>query len=306
MQIELNNREILKPKLALRPVRRNSVEYIELVQSIRKDGILQPILVRPTEEGYEVVEGWHRLEASKEAGLTMIPCIVREMSDKEVLVTQVKCNSIRPVTNKFEYAKRLKHLMEEGYTLAQLSQLIDKSPEWIREQLQLNRLADDLRHYMTDNKISMKAALALSNLPVELQRKFIDDALKMPAAEFEARAKSALRDFKAYMINKREEDLKKGGLEPRIRPQSIVRKEAFDLSNGRDIIKKEQLSTAQEGWEACLAWLFRLDKSTIEKRKKGEKAEEKYLRLNNDEWRKLNRKILDKYLKKYTGETNDE
>jgi ParB family chromosome partitioning protein len=305
-QTELKIREIQKPRLALRPVRRQAAEYVELVNSIRKDGVLQPILVRPKDDGYELVDGWHRLEAGKEAGLSMIPVVIKEMSDREVLVTQVKCNSIRPVTNRFEYAKRLKLLMEEGYTLNQLSVLIDKSPEWIRDQLQLNRLDESLRSYMTNNEIPMKSALALSNLPAELQHKFIDDALKMPAKEFEARAKSALRDFKAYMIDRRQEEIKRGGLEPRLRGQAVLRKEAFDLERGRDIIERDELETAEEGWEACMAWLFRLDKDDIESRKKGEALKERdKIRYNNEEWRKVNQKILEKYLEKYSEKPNN-
>jgi ParB/RepB/Spo0J family partition protein len=283
-----------RPRLSLRPVRRNSPEYVEMVNSVRKDGILQPVLVRPVGDRYEIVEGWHRLEAAKEAGLEELPALIKDLTDSEVMVFQLKCNSIRPKTASFEYARRLKLLMDEGRTMRELSALIDKSPDWIRNQLQLNRLKDEVRPPVERGEVSMRSAVALANLPRDLQDKFIDDAIRMKPKEFEARAKSALRDFKAYLLRLKEEDKKESAFAPKLQDMGSLRREAFDSANGKEVIKRVEAKTALEGWEACMSWVFMLDPISIERRHKNEVRREKT--LNKDEYRKLNRNLIKKFV----------
>jgi ParB/RepB/Spo0J family partition protein len=288
--------KIVKPKHPLRPIRRNSPEYHELVESIKKDGVLQPILVRPHELGWEVVEGWHRSEASREAGLTHIPAYIKELTDEEVLFIQIKCNAIRPPTMSFEWAKRLKILMESGHTITQMSALIDKSPTWIRNQLQLNRLAEAVRGPVERGEISLKATLALANLPADMQPKFVDDAIALPGDVFVDRAQEALRDWKAFILNEKKEDLKVGAAKPRLRSPAILKRESFDLNHAKEVLKASNATTAVQGWEACLAWIFRLDPISIKNRqKRQEKTDEG--RMSQQEYREAARKMIDKYVK---------
>jgi ParB/RepB/Spo0J family partition protein len=289
---------IIRPKIALRPVRRNSPEYIELVASIRKAGVYQPILVRPVEDGYEIVEGWHRYEASKEAGRTSIPCIVREMTDHEVLIAQLQCQSIRPRTAPFEYARRLKLLMQGGLTLKQLSEMISKTPGWIQSQIQLNRLCEAARAPVENGDIKMTAALALANLPADLQEKFIDDAISMPAQEFTERAKEALRDFKAYLLRLQQEDRETGAAKPSLRAINVLKREALKPKYSKPVLKAMKAKTAADGWMACLAWMFKLDPISVERRKTNykEKCETQDRTMNMAEYRRTNREMIDKFV----------
>lgn len=308
--------DIDRPRISLRPVRRETLEYLELVDSVRKDGVLQPILVRPRhcigcsekscvtascvvakQPRFDLVEGWHRYEAAKEAGLTEIPCLIREMSDNEVLIFQIKCNSIRPVTRSFEYARRLIKLMRSGYTMPELSGLINKSPKWIKDQLQLNRLCEEARPAVERGEIKMAAALALANLPAELQPKFIDDAIAMSTAEFVERANMAARDFKAYLLQQQEEDRKIGAARPLIRAQNILKREALKPKNAHNVLRAAKAKTALDGWEACMAWIFRLDPISVKNRKENRKEKEGAIAMNRAEYERTNREMIDKFVK---------
>jgi ParB family chromosome partitioning protein len=319
--------EINRPRIALRALRRNQPEYVELVGSVQKDGVLQPILVRPgycmgctgktcvgagcgrrlnAPKGfkYDIVEGWHRFEASKETGKDAVPAYVKELTDFEVLIYQLKCNTIRPKTAKFEFARRLKLLMEQGYTLPELAALIDKSPHWIRDQLHLNRLKPELRPIVEQGEVAMKSALALANLPEDLQDKFVQDAVEMKANDFAERANHALRDFKEYLLRVQEEDRKCGAVRPTLRALNVIKRESIDLKKAKEVLKAAEAETALDGWRACLAWIFKLDPISVENRKAGRREKLDEIAATQAEFRRLNREMIRKYVNP-TSETGD-
>jgi len=299
--------DIDKPRISLRPIRRDSSDYAEMVESIAKDGVLQPILVRPKDGRYEIVEGWHRYEASKEAGLVSIPCLIRDMADKEVLVFQLKCNAIRPVTRSFEYARRLKMLMEEGLSLTELCTLIDKTPNWVSDQLQLNRLCEAARPAYERGEIAMTSALALANLPSDLQNKFVDDAVAMKPKEFVPRAKAAKRDFQAYLMKVRQEEWDEGATSPKPRAINVLKREALKPKAWKDVCDAARCKTPRDGWVACMSWVLMLDPVTVEKRKTGreDKQKDEDVRATTDEWRKLNHDLIRKFVFKHQNQKTE-
>jgi ParB family chromosome partitioning protein len=297
--------EIRKTRAALRPVRRNIEEYVEMVESIKRDGILQPILVRPKKGKYEVVEGSYRFACALEAGLTTIPCIVRKMTDREALIAQVKCNAIRPKTHTYEYARRLRKFMDEGMTIQDISVALGKTPHWIRDQLQLHRLCEEARDPVARGEIKMTAAIALANLPAEIQPKYVDDAIGMNAKDFTERAEAALREYKAFLLTGQADDYKQGIVKPKLIAVSRIRKEADDLKEADAVLKAAGAETALDGWQLCLAWLFKLDPLSVQRRK--EKYREKKLEyLTQSEYRNQNRRIIENFVNKPFGDSTDE
>lgn len=296
-QRNLPIKSIREPRIALRPVRRNDAEYVELVESVRKDGILQPVLVRPWDDEYEIVEGRHRLAAAKEAGLVEIPAMIRDMTDEEVLIFQLKCNTIRPKTRSFEYARRLKILMEKGLTLVQLSAMIDKTPKWVQDQLQLNRLHEKARPAFERGEISMSAALALANLPQDIQVHYIDDAIALKAPEFVERAKAVLRDYKAHLLNLQRDDREIGAARPALRHINVIKKESVKPRDAHKVLKAAGAETALDGWNACLAWLFKLDPISVKRRKAGNKERNSDRLADRSEYHRLNREMIRKFVK---------
>lgn len=291
--------EIDRPARSLRPVRRDSLEYIELVNSVQKDGVLQPILVRPKGERYEIVEGWHRYEASIEAGHDDIPVIVKDLTDREVMILQLKCNAIRPQTRTFEYARRLKLLMEEGLTLTELSGIIDKSPKWIQDQIQLHRLKKEHWTHVEDGTIKASAALALANLPHELQDKFVEEAIVLPAGDFVERASAARRDYQEFLLREKQENRKMGAVPPTLRQMNVIKTEALKGDVAKDVLTACGAKTALEGWFAALSWVLKIDPVSVARRKAGREEterERKLKRKNQDEYRELNRELIKKFV----------
>jgi len=300
-QKEIPIKQIMRPKHPIRALRRNAPEYIEMLESIRKDGVLQPILVRPCDPStgfqYEVVEGWHRYETSKECGLETIPALVKDLTDDEVLVIQLKCNAIRPVTHTFEYARRLKLLMDKGLTIVQLSQLVDKSVQWVRDQLQLNRLCEEARAPIEQGEIRMQSALALANLPQDLQPKFVDDAIALKAKDFVDRAEYALRDFKSCLQREHEADKLAGVVKPRLQAVNILKRETVKPKNAKRVLKAAGAKTALDGWRACLAWVFSIDPISVKNRVAGNKEGREGVIANQQEYRELNRSLIEQFVK---------
>jgi len=298
--------QIQKPKITIRPIRRSSPEYIEMVESMKEDGVLQPILVRPVEDEFDPVEGNHRAEAARDAGLFEVPCLIRDMTDRQVLIYQLKCNAIRPKTHTFEYARRLKLLWEDGLTLNQLSREIDKHPQWIRNQIQLNRLCEEAREPVENGDITMKSALALANLPEELQPKFIDDAIAMRPSDFVARANAARRDFESYLLKTKALDREIGAATPKLRAINVLKREAIDPKNSHKVLEAVDAKTPEDGWLACLAWVFKLDPISVEQRRskyREKKSGEKLAR--NSEYHRMNREMIKQFMKSNTGDNRN-
>ena len=113
-----------------------------LAKSIEGVGLLQPVVVRPLGDGYELVFGLHRLEACRRLGWKTIPARVEEVSDEEAFLLNVVENlqrngHINPVAE----ARGYKHLIERGWTMVQIAEKIGKSCGYVSDRLRvLHRL----------------------------------------------------------------------------------------------------------------------------------------------------------------------
>jgi ParB family chromosome partitioning protein len=126
-------------------VRKEKGDLTELVNSIKEKGILEPIIVRPVGEKYEVVVGSRRYEASKLAGLTKIPVIIKEMNDKEAIVTSLMENVQRENLEPEEEAAAYQKLVKIFGSIRKVAKSIGKSESSIREILEANELVLRLR-----------------------------------------------------------------------------------------------------------------------------------------------------------------
>ncbi len=109
----------------------------ELADSVRERGVLQPILVRPTGTGYEVVAGERRLRAARMAGLESVPAVVKEMSDQEALEVAIIENLQREDLNDVEQALAYKQLLDFGLTQEQVANAVGKSRSAVTNTLRL-------------------------------------------------------------------------------------------------------------------------------------------------------------------------
>lgn len=147
-------------------------ELASLCDSIKRNGLLQPVTVRKREDGYyELIAGERRLRACKMAGLTKIPCVVMQMDDRQSAILGLVENVQRQDLNFFEEAESLNTLMIEwGATQSELAERIGKSPSTIANKLRLLRLSADQRTRILSAGLGERHARALLRIEEEQSR----------------------------------------------------------------------------------------------------------------------------------------
>jgi len=140
-------------------------ELTELADSIREKGLVQPILVRPepgSSNSYEIVAGERRWRASQRAGLHMVPVIVRDLADQEVLELAIIENVQRADLNPIEEAAGYQELIERyAYTQERLAEVIGKSRSHLANTLRLLKLPITVQSMVEDGKLTAGHARAL-------------------------------------------------------------------------------------------------------------------------------------------------
>ncbi len=153
---------------------RQRFDYDELeglAQSIRQNGILQPITVRQTEAGFELISGERRLRAARLVGLTKIPAIVAELDNKNSAVFSLIENLQRQDLDCFEEAEAIDRLVTDyGMSREELSRKLGKAPSTLSNKLRLLRLPEDMRYRLTRGGLSERHARALLQLDNDGQR----------------------------------------------------------------------------------------------------------------------------------------
>lgn len=141
----------------------NENALTELANSIRKNGVMQPILVRSIGDGnYEIVAGERRWRAAKIAGLDEIPVVIRDITDEQALELAIVENVQREGLHPLEEANGYQRLMDEfGYTQENIATTVNKSRSHIANLLRLLALPKDIQELLTEEKITMGHARAL-------------------------------------------------------------------------------------------------------------------------------------------------
>ena len=162
-----------QPRLQLR-----QESLAELAESIREQGVLQPLIVRAISavDGdattYEIVAGERRWRAAQLAGLTSVPVIVRELTDQEALAVALIENLQREDLNPIDQAQSMSRLVAEfGMTHEQIAKALGRSRASVSNFLRLLELADEVKTAMVDGRLDMGHARALLSLDAERQAK---------------------------------------------------------------------------------------------------------------------------------------
>ena len=185
----------------------------ELAESIKQHGLIQPIIVRDTGSGYEIVAGERRWRASREAGLKTVPCLVRDLTDEETMLFAIIENMQRRDLDPIEEAEGLNNMIRTyGLTQEQVSRSVSKSRPYITNSLRLLKLPEDVRQMMSEGKISSGHGKAILSLKTEkeqiaLAEKIAKEDLSVRAAEAIASGKKAPAKKKGRAAKKNEDVL---------------------------------------------------------------------------------------------------
>lgn len=146
-------------------------ELNELSASIEAQGILQPLVVRKTDIGYELVAGERRLRASKRIGLRQVPVIVRDVTDTELLELSIVENIQREGLNPVEESEAYHRLMTEfGLTQDKVAERVGKSRSAVANFLRLRQLPDPVKASIVSGDLSMGHARAILGLGSAVQQ----------------------------------------------------------------------------------------------------------------------------------------
>lgn len=174
----------------------------ELAASIRKQGLLQPLLVRPKGEAYELVAGERRYRAAQLAGLKEAPVIVRDLNDREALELALVENLQREDLNPVEEALGYQRLLDMGHSQAQIAEAVGKARSTVTNALRLLQLDDESREALAAGRISAGHARALLMLPEtqrpRLLRRIVKEKLSVRQAERLASRPEKPRRREAY------------------------------------------------------------------------------------------------------------
>ena len=161
----------------------------ELSASIKEYGVFQPIIVKKSIKGYEIIAGERRFRASKLAGLEKIPAIVRNFTDEQMMEIALLENLQRENLNAIEEALAYKSMLEKlMLTQEELSKKVGKSRSHITNILGLLRLPREIQSMIVDSKITMGHARVISKLEsteqmLELANKIVEEKLPVRSVE---------------------------------------------------------------------------------------------------------------------------
>jgi len=222
--------------------------------SIDKQGLLQPILIRVTHRGYEVVDGAHRLECALDLRLDDIPVLERDMTDEEVLAAQVSANVQRVKTLDADLARRLWRITKDMDHRV-VANRMGKSLSWVKMVCQLERLSTKSLRLFDLGKLTFRQAVLLARIP----RPHQEQCWGLSVDEL----RHVVRQLKTSgRINTQQ------SVTPMYRPILKVIDELERPTEAGRIILNDTDGSPVAVWKAALQWVLQMDRDTFERRSK--------------------------------------
>ena len=198
----------------------------ELAQSIKENGLIQPIIVRKSPVlGYEILAGERRYRASIVAGLSEVPVIVKQLSDQDMMLHSIIENLQRENLNPIEEAKAYQSLIDKGFTHTEIAEKMGKSRPYITNLVRLLGLPKHILTEVESGKLSQAHARLLIQLSSDKQDKLLhriqtENLSVRQVEQILQKTKKISKKEKDYFVKEEEQTLKKIlGLEVHIKLQ---------------------------------------------------------------------------------------
>lgn len=270
MELELrwfDPREVIRCPIQLRPVRTGRLEYMQLSDSVAKNGFLTSVRTRDGPRGVEVCLGAHRHQVALDLRLKL-PAIHGPMTDDEVRKAQISENATRIETEPMEYAHRLYNLVEieKTLTLDELAHELDKHPDWVKRHLSLVRLTPVIKAATATNQLPLSVAVELAKLPPKLQEHYFGLTGCVSDRELIELIRREVRNLRLGNKEARltEKALMKQELRPTLRSLTKIREERENPALAYRILKATGAKTALEGFWTGLDFATNFDPLTLE------------------------------------------
>lgn len=198
----------------------NEEKLEELAASIIENGLIQPVILRKADKGYEIVAGERRWRACRKAGLKEIPCIIREFTDEQNMLIAIIENMQREDLNPIEEAEGLNQMIVNfGMTQEQVSKSVGKSRPYITNALRLLKLPAKIREMLSANQLSAGHARAIAGIS--------DTEKQIQLAEYAVKEELSVREIEKLI--KEENSPKKKSSRKKTEKSADVRKVEDDL-----------------------------------------------------------------------------
>lgn len=275
-RIPLN--KIRENATALRTVvNKETPEYQEGLDSVKKRGIMNPILVReitdPTtgEKLYGLIDGLHRFNWSMDAGMADIPAQIGSLEDAEILEAQILANVHKIETKPVQYTKALLNILgsNPALTITELAARLSRGPQWLNERLGLLKLTVEIQKAVDEDRITLTNAYALAKLPEDRQRDMVDEAMSKSPAEFVAKVNAIKKELDQAKRQGRAAETDKFIPIPRLQKLAAIKAEAEaalhqpGMSVVIDGAKKAGVLTVEEAIAFAFKWVMHLDPASL-------------------------------------------
>ena len=159
---------------------RYSEDNESLVTSIREHGLIQPILIRPLSHGFEIVAGHRRYQACKSLRWRLIPCKIRELTDKQAFEIQLSENIQRKSMDPIEEAEAFRrYVIDFGWGgVSDLAKKIGKSEEYVSHRIQLLKLPEEIKKKIASQLLNVSKAIEISAIPIEKQSQIVGEIIE--------------------------------------------------------------------------------------------------------------------------------
>jgi ParB/RepB/Spo0J family partition protein len=274
--------QITESPIALRKVNKTSEEFLQLVDSVRAQGVLNAIVVRENDKKgaddkpYMLVDGLHRFTAAQAAGLKDIPCNVVALSGISVLEAQIMTNIHKVETRPVEYTKQLQRILalDPTLTISQLSAQLSKSPAWLNQRLNLLKLDPAFGKLVDEGTLKLANAYGLAKLPVEEQNSHLQDAIGKSTPEFLVAVNSRLKEIRDARAKGRTAGPSQFVAVPHLRKLGELKTELDKREIGPMLIKQLNIKKIDDAFNLGIAWALHMDAPTVQSfREKFEKEE---------------------------------
>jgi ParB/RepB/Spo0J family partition protein len=264
--------DLVEPRLVLRPVDKEGVEYLEMRDSMAAKGFVNSICVRPAPYApgkHEIVDGRYRYHCARDVGRSLVPCFIKYgLTDEDVLALQIQANAVRPETTPTEFARQLRKILfyKPGMVMADLAEMVHKNPKWVKDMLGLLNLNTELQKAVDRSEMPLGNAYMLAKIPPGHREEFVDLAKTSSVKQFTVAAAAFIKQFA--------EGVRQGKLEAMftrdfkatayLRGVKEVQEEYESRSQGGLLLAAARCASPVEAWYLALQWALHLDPESIE------------------------------------------
>lgn len=303
--------DIRENPVALRPVDKTSDDYLNLVDSVKKNGVINAISVReisnPDPNGpqlYSVCDGLHRFSAAVDAGRETIPCQVMNKTDAEVEEAQIIANVHKIETKPAQYSKQLNRMVlrNPDMTMQELSSRLSRGPQWLSERLTLVKLSEKIQKHVDEDRIKVSNAIALAKLPPEMQDDFVERAMTLSPGDFIPAVNAAVKQYRDNLRAGRDPSAPTFVAVQTLQKLADIKEVlANPKALAQELIAAAQPKTPEEIFALAIQWVLKADPKSIKIQKDKWEADQLAAKKKKDDAKKAREELRKRLAEEATG-----